>query len=133
MRILLTMQGNTQRDQSPGVSLRISIVARHLGKVIRYDLEDVCGNPACLPASFAEAVKSQVLLRLAQRIRDVACNGPTWSRIHFNSSDGVLVLVHPLIGAGDCQGIGFGPAGSPGEHIGCRIVDIRFVGLGHGH
>jgi len=61
------MQGDTKRDQSPGISPRIFFVFRHLGKVVGYDLADVCGDLACLSARFAEAVKSQVLLRLAER------------------------------------------------------------------
>ncbi len=66
IRILLTVQGNTQRDQSPGIALKILVVSRHFGKVIRYDFGDVRGDPACLSTSFAEAMKSQVLLRLAE-------------------------------------------------------------------
>jgi hypothetical protein len=60
------MQSNTQRDQSPGILLWIFVVTRHFGKVISHDFDDVRGDPACMSASFAEAVKSQVLLRLAE-------------------------------------------------------------------
>jgi len=44
--ILLTMQGSTDRDQSPGMFLRIVTAVRYFGKPIRDDLSDVGGNPA---------------------------------------------------------------------------------------
>jgi hypothetical protein len=66
IRILLAVQTHTERDQSTGVSPGIFIVIGHGGKVPGDDLPDVCGDPACLPARLAEAVKSQILLRLAE-------------------------------------------------------------------
>jgi hypothetical protein len=62
--ILLAMQGNTQRNQSPGIFLGILAMTRYSGEVAGYDLEDVGGNLAWLPTSSAEAMKLQILLRL---------------------------------------------------------------------
>jgi hypothetical protein len=64
IRILLAMQRDTQRDQSTGLAARITMTARHIGKVARYELADVGGDLAFLSRSLAEAVELQVLLRL---------------------------------------------------------------------
>ena len=99
--ILLAMQRSSQRDQSPGVSLRIFLVARDFIEMVSDDFSDICGNLACVSAAVAEAVKPQVFLGLMERIRN---------RIDFQRSDGVLVFVHTLIRAGDSQGIGLRPS-----------------------
>jgi hypothetical protein len=46
--------------------LRILIVIRHVSEVAGYDLDDVGGDLAGPSTGLAEAVKSQVLLRLAE-------------------------------------------------------------------
>jgi hypothetical protein len=66
MRVLLTMQCDTQRDQSAGISPRIFSVIRHRGKPRSHDRDYVRGDLSRRSTSLAEAVKSQVLVRLAQ-------------------------------------------------------------------
>jgi hypothetical protein len=124
MRILLAMQGGAERNQMPGIYPWILITGRYSSKVAGHDLADVRGNLAGLPAAFAEAVKPQVLLRLVERIGD---------RIDFQRRDGVVVLVHSLVRAGDRHCIRSQPPDSPGEHVSGGVVNVRLIGVGHGH
>jgi hypothetical protein len=60
------MQGHTQCDQSPRIAPRVGIMFGDHGKVAGHDLDDVSGDFPRLSTTAAEAVKSQVLLRLAE-------------------------------------------------------------------
>jgi hypothetical protein len=64
--ILLAMQSHAESNQPPGIALRIFRAIAHVGKVAGDDLADVRGDRARRSTSFAEAVKPQVLLRLAE-------------------------------------------------------------------
>ena len=123
VRILLTMQRCAERNQSPGISPRIGNAFMHASEVVGDHFVDVGSNPSRVTPGFAEAVKSQILLRLVERIRN---------RIQLQGGDGVMVLVHSLVRTRDRQRIGSCESDGPREYIGGRVVDIRFVGLGRG-